>query len=352
MINNIIDLRSDTVTVPTPAMREAMATAEVGDDVMHEDPTVNKLQDMAAAMLGKEAGLLVTSGTQGNLVAIMAHCDRGHEVIMGDRSHIYTSEQGGSAVLASIFPRVLQNQPDGTLRIEDIERAIQGDNEHFAISRLVALENTQNQCNGAVLTPAYVKQVADLAHSRGLLLHIDGARLFNAAAALPGDVRANARALVEHADSATFCLSKGLSAPVGSVLVGSRAFWKKAHRARKALGGAMRQAGVFAAAGVVALEQMLDRLRDDAANARRFAEGIGTIPGISVNLDQIKTNIVYFDLDPKLGIDGPELARRTAPHRVKLGGGAYRLRAVTHAWVNAAEVDEAVAVVKQCLVSS
>ena len=340
-LNNAIDLRSDTLTIPTPAMREAMATAEVGDDVFGEDPTVNALQELAAARLGHEAALLISSGTMGNLTALLAHCGRGDEMICGDQSHIYYYEQGGMAALGGIIPRTLPNQPDGTLRLEDIAHAIRGDDQHFPITRLVALENTHNRMGGAVLSPAYVQQVAALAHTHGLKLHIDGARIFNAAAALNVPISE----LTKHADSVTFCLSKGLSAPVGSVLVGSKDFIGKAFRARKMLGGGMRQAGIIAAAGLIALEQMTERMRDDHANATLLAEGIGNIAGLHV-FNTPQTNMVYFDVAASVPFDAAELCKRAATHRVKmLPTGARRIRAVTHAWVTHDEITEAIQVI-------
>lgn len=345
-INGIIDLRSDTLTVPTPAMREAMATAEVGDDVFGEDPTVNKLQEMAAAMLGQEAGLLVSTGTMGNLVSILAHCGRGDELICGDQSHIFFYEQGGMSALASVQPRTLPNQPDGTLRLEDIAAAIRADDQHYPITRMVALENTHNRMGGAVLTPEYVKSVADFAHERGLALHIDGARVFNAAAALGVPVRE----LTQHADSVTFCLSKGLSAPVGSVLVGSKDFVRRAHRARKVLGGGMRQAGVVAAAGVVALEQMTARMAEDHANARMFAALLARTPGVVIDEARVRSNMVYFDLAPDAPIDAAELCRRTQHERVRIMmSGPRRIRAVMHAWVSADEACTAAEVISASL---
>lgn len=341
-LNGFIDLRSDTLTVPTPAMREAMATAEVGDDVFGEDPTVNKLQEMAAEKLGHEAALLVTSGTMGNLTALLTHCGRGDEAIVGDWSHVYINEAGGLAVVGGILPHVVPNQPDGSLRLEDIEAAIRPDNAHFATTRVIALENTHNRMGGAYLTPEYTRQVADLAHARGLKLHIDGARIFNAAVAQNVDVRS----LTQCADSVTFCLSKGLSGPVGSVLCGPKAFIRIAHKRRKVLGGGMRQAGVIAAAGIVALEQMVERLRDDHVNARVLAEGIAQVEGLHVNLDAVKTNMVYFDLDPALPFDAAELCKRAAAERVKmLPTGPRRIRAVTHCYVSREEVIEAVQVI-------
>ena len=238
-----IDLRSDTVSHPTLEMREAMANALVGDDVYHDDPTVNQLEADAAAMLGKQAAVFVTSGTQGNLCAMLAHCQRGDSIIIGDSSHIFRFEQGGLAQIGGILPHTIPVQADGTLRLGDIEGAIQPDDEHKPITRLVALENTHNAAGGAPLSAEYTAQVARLAQEHGLLLHIDGARIFNAAAAFNVDVKE----LVAGADSVTFCLSKGLCAPVGSVLLGSQDFIRRARRARKALGGSLRQAGVLAA---------------------------------------------------------------------------------------------------------
>lgn len=337
-INGFIDLRSDTLTIPTPAMREAMASAEVGDDVFAEDPTINKLQEMAAARLGFEAALLVSSGTMGNLTAMLAHCGRGEEIIVGDQSHIYIYEGGGTAVVGGIHPRAVINQPDGTLKLEDIERSIRPKDSHYPETRVIALENTHNRMGGAVLTPAYMQQVSDIAKRHDLKLHIDGARIFNAAAALNVDIKE----LTKGADSMTFCLSKGLSAPVGSVLCGSKAFIQIAHKRRKVLGGGMRQAGVIAAAGVVALEQMTERLRDDHANAKALAEGLAKVEGLHVDTDRVLSNMVYFDIDPSLPFDAAELCRRAASERVKmLPTAPRRIRMVTHCWVSRDEVIEA-----------
>ncbi len=338
-----IDLRSDTVTQPTPEMREAMARARVGDDVFGEDPTVNELEALAASMLGKEAGLLVTSGTQGNLVSLMAHCNRGDEVIMGHDSHTYNYEQLGAAVLGGIGPRVVPNQPDGTMRLADIEAAIMPDNVHFGISRVVSLENTHNRCGGAYLTPEYTDAVADLAHAHGLKLHIDGARIFNAAVAQGVDVKA----LTRGADSVTFCLSKGLSAPVGSVVVGSASFIKRARRVRKVLGGGMRQAGVIAAAGIVALTQMVDRLAEDHAHARRLAQGLAALPGIEP--EPVHTNIVYFR------VRHPFYTAQTLQEALQKQGvgvlalGADRIRAVTHYGITAADIEDTLAILQGLL---
>ncbi len=338
----VIDLRSDTVTQPTPAMRRAMAEAEVGDDVFGEDPTVNRLQEMAAALMGKEAALLVTSGTQGNLVSILAHCDRGDEAIVGDLSHTYLYEQGGMAALGGVHPRVLPNNPDGTLDLDLIESAIRPDNVHFPRSRLIILENTHNRCYGAPLTPEYVRAVAEIAHRHGLKVHVDGARIFNAAIALGVDVKD----LVAPVDSVTFCLSKGLSAPVGSVVCGSREFIEEARRARKVLGGGMRQAGVIAAAGIVALTEMVDRLAEDHENARRLAEGLAQIPAYQVDLDRVYTNIVYFDV-----VNGDSAAaiveRAKAAGVLVLPVGPRRIRAVTHYGIEAADIEEALDVLER-----
>ena len=263
----MIDLRSDTVTKPTPAMREAMASAEVGDDVYGEDPTVNRLEALAAEKMGKEAGLFVTSGTMGNLVAVLAHCRRGDEVIMGHLGHTFLFEGGGVSALGGVHPHTVFNQPDGTLALDDIENAIRPDNVHFPISRLVILENTHNRCGGVPLSQEYTDQVGDLAHRYGMSLHLDGARIFNAAVA----AGVKAASLAEAADSVTFCLSKGLCAPVGSVLCGSMEFIQTARRIRKQVGGGMRQAGILAAAGILALENMVDRLSEDHRRARELA---------------------------------------------------------------------------------
>jgi threonine aldolase len=340
-----IDLRSDTVTLPTPAMREAMATAEVGDDVMGEDPTVNQLEAMAAARVGKEAALFVVSGTMGNLVALLTHCGRGDEIIVGDRAHVFLYEAGGASALGSIHSRQVPNQPDGTLDLGQIEAAIRSDNPHFPRSRLICLENTHNRCSGACLTPDYTRQVRNLADKHGLQIHLDGARIFNAAIALGVDVRE----LTRHADSVSFCLSKGLSAPVGSLLCGSSDFIRQARRNRKLVGGGMRQAGVIAAAGIVALEQMVDRLADDHANARCLAEGLAAIPGIGLDPARVQTNIVIFELQEGAP-DPAEFNRRLAEHGVKMSlVGGRQVRDVTHYGIEATHIEQALAAVAQVL---
>ena len=288
-----IDLRSDTVTHPTPEMRQAMAEAEVGDDVYGEDPTVNRLQELAAERMGKEAGLFVSSGTMGNLSAVLAHCGRGDEVILGNLGHTFLFEAGGISALGGVHPFTLPNRPDGTLDLAEIRCAIRGENEHNPISRLVILENTHNRCGGVPISVEYTRAVGDLAHGAGLKLHIDGARIFNASAALGS----SAAELAAPADSVTFCLSKALCAPVGSVLCGSTEFIYRARRIRKQLGGGMRQAGVLAAAGLVALEKMVDRLSEDHFRARRLAEGLANIPGVVLHMGMPGTNMVFLELD-------------------------------------------------------
>lgn len=291
---NLIDLRSDTVTQPTPAMREAMAHAPVGDDVYGEDPTINALQALAAEMLGKEAGLFVASGTMGNLTSVLSHCGRGDEMILGKQAHIFRYEAGSAAAYGGIHPNTLTVQPDGTLDLDEIRQAIRPDDAHCPVTRLICLENTQGGVMGQPLSAAYVQQVGAIAREHGLKLHVDGARLFNAAAALG----VPARDLVADADSVSICLSKGLCAPVGSVIVGSREFIKRAHRVRKSLGGGMRQAGILAAAGLIALQEMSlpERLGQDHANARALAEGLAALPHVTLDLSQVRTNMFKFAL--------------------------------------------------------
>lgn len=339
-----IDLRSDTVTKPTPEMREAMAAAPVGDDVYGDDPTVNRLQTLAAERLGKAAAIFVPSGTMGNLASLLAHCGRGDEVIMGDKAHTFLYEQGGLAALGGIMPHTIPNQPDGTLRLDDIAGAIRGDDPHFPRTRVVSLENTHNACNGTPLTPDYVSQVATLAHDRGLKLHIDGARIFNAAAALDVDVKD----LVVDADSVTFCLSKGLSAPVGAMICGDEAFIAEVHRARKVLGGGMRQAGVIAAAGILAIETMSRRLKEDHVRARRLADGFAALPGVSVG--DVHTNILYFSLTEECPLDGAALSAALKDRGILLPNrGPRAFRAVTHVWITDDDVTAILAAMGELL---
>jgi threonine aldolase len=330
----IIDMRSDTITQPTPSMRRAMFEADVGDDVFGEDPTVNRLEEMVAERLGKEAALFVASGTMANLVSQLTHCGRGDEIILGDQSHMFFYEQGGSAALGGIHPRSLENKPDGTMALADIEAAIHPDDVHFPRTKLIVLENTHNRCNGSPLDIDYMHTVAELARRYGLKLHIDGARLFNAALALGVE----AKDLVADADSVSICLSKGLAAPVGSVVGGTRNFISKARRNRKVVGGGMRQAGILAAAGIVALTEMIDRLADDHINAKQLANGLANVKGLSIDPDQVSTNIVYVDITRE-DMSAQILAERLDSRGIRvLPTGPKRLRAVTHYHVTSEDV--------------
>ncbi|MDH4239120.1 MAG: low-specificity L-threonine aldolase [Phycisphaerae bacterium] len=344
-----IDLRSDTVTLPTTEMREAIYEAELGDDVFSEDPTINRFENMAAERMGKESALFVVSGTMGNLVCSLTHCARGEEVILGDRSHMFLNEAGGMSALGGIHPHIVANQSDGTMRLEDIEGAIRGSNVHYPRTRLICLENTHNSCNGAALPAEYIESVAAVAKSHGLSLHLDGARIFNAAVALGVDVKELTRCV----DSVSFCLSKGLSAPVGSAVCGSSEFIAEARRTRKVLGGGMRQAGIIAAAGIVAMEQMVERLAEDHANARRLAEGIDQIEGLCINAAAVQTNIIYFDLvSDKLDIE--TFVKKLEKKGVRLLhiGGPRRCRAVAHYGIEAEDIDVTLAAMREVIEES
>lgn len=342
-----IDLRSDTVTQPTPAMRRAMAEAPVGDDVYGEDPTVNRLQSMAAELLGKEAALFVPSGTMGNLAAILAHCTRGDEVILGNQAHTFLFEAGGISALGGVHSCQIPNQADGTLDLDDIRRAIRADDPHQPITRLVSLENTHNRCGGVALTVEYTQAVGELCRQRGIRLHLDGARLFNAAAALG----VPASALAEPADSVTFCLSKGLCAPVGSLICGTQAFIQRALRVRKQLGGGMRQVGVLAAAGIVALESMPACLVDDHIRARRLAKHLASISALALDPGTPQTNMIFMGLSNDAhGLDAQDVADRLLKMGVKVGVvGPRRFRLVTHYWIDDAAVDRAAAAFAEIL---
>jgi len=334
---NDVDLRSDTVTLPTAEMRKAIFDAALGDDVFTEDRTVNKLQELTAQRLGMEDALLVSSGTMGNLVSVLTHCARGEEIILGDTSHIFLNEAGGISALGGVFPHTLPNQPDGTLKLEDIENAIRAENIHFPHTRLICLENTHNRCYGAALTAQYTASVVLLARNRGLFVHLDGSRIFNAACALGIDVRE----LTSGVDSVNVCLSKGLSAPVGSLVCGSRDFIARARRVRKMLGGGMRQAGIIAAAGIVAIENMVDRLVQDHENARILAEGIATIPGLAAEPKRVQTNIVYLNLLAPNFTDGEFLTQLAANGVKLLHTGPARFRMVTHYGIDRDAIDRA-----------
>ena len=343
--SSIVDLRSDTVTQTTPAMREAMMAAPLGDDVFGTDPSVNALQEKIAALLGFEAALFVPTGTQSNLCAILSHCGRGDEYIVGQQAHCYRWEGGGAAVFGSVQPQPLDHAPDGTLPLAQIEASIKPDDAHFARTRLLALENT---LGGKLLPFEYVQAATDLAKGKGLQRHLDGARLFNAAtaqAALNGrsDIRAEARRIAQCFDSVSVCFSKGLGAPIGSALVGSREFIARAHRIRKMAGGGMRQAGLLAAAASHALDHHVDRLADDHALARRLAQGLEGIEGLKVEAPH--TNIVFVDLTGAAQARSSELLASLNQQGI-LATGLYRLRFVTHLDVDAAGADRAVAAIR------
>ena len=322
------DFRSDTTTHPTEKMRRAMANAEVGDDVYGEDPTVNALEQKAAAMLGKEQGLYVTSGTMGNLLAVLAHCARGDEAIMGTQGHTFLHEAGGVSALGGVVIHTIPNQADGTLALTDLENALRNPEDvHEPISKLVIIENTQNFCGGVPIGLEYTESVAAFAREHGLLLHLDGARIFNAAVALG----LPASKLVAPVDSITFCLSKGLCAPVGSVLCGDAAFVGKARRLRKMLGGGMRQAGIIAAAGIVALDEMVDRLAEDHHRAAVLGDGLRSMAKVHLTKNSPQTNMVFFKLDESVELSVSQFLDAMKQEGVLLmDSGPAEYRMVTH----------------------
>lgn len=322
------DFRSDTTTHPTEKMRRAMANAEVGDDVYGEDPTVNALEQKAAAMLGKERGLYVTSGTMGNLLAVLAHCARGDEAIMGTQEHTFLHEAGGVSALGGVVIHTIPNQADGTLALTDLENALRNPEDvHEPISKLVIIENTQNFCGGVPIGLEYTESVAAFARKHGLLLHLDGARIFNAAVALG----LPASKLVAPVDSITFCLSKGLCAPVGSVLCGDAAFVGKARRLRKMLGGGMRQAGIIAAAGIVALDEMVDRLAEDHHRAAVLGDGLRSMAKVHLTKNSPQTNMVFFKLDESVELSVSQFLDAMKQEGVLLmDSGPAEYRMVTH----------------------
>jgi threonine aldolase len=331
-MHDVVDLRSDTLTLPTPEMREAMARAEVGDDVWEEDPTVRRLEAMAAERLGKEAGLFVTSGTQGNLVSVLAQTRPGQEVVLDADAHIFNSEVAGAATIGGLQMRPLKTER-GFLAPAQVREALRPVNIHLPTTGLVCIENTHNRHGGTCCTPEETAAIAAMAHEGGVPVHLDGARIFNAAVALGRP----ARDFTRDVDSVTFCISKGLGAPVGSVMCGGADFITKARRVRKMLGGGMRQAGIIAAAGVVALERMVDRLADDHANARTLAEGLAALPFIGIDLASVQTNIVILRIDRPGGAD--ELVTGCAARKVKLHAMSPTfIRCVTHKDVDADDI--------------
>ena len=342
----MIDLRSDTVTKPTPEMWDVIAKAEVGDDVYGEDPSVNKLEEESARLLGKEAGLFVPSGTMGNLAAVLTHCGRGSEIILGNKAHTFLYEVGGIAALGGIHSHILPNQKDGTLKIEDIKGAIRKDDIHDPPTRLITLENTHNRCGGVALSVEYTQAVAAIARENQLIFHLDGARLFNAAAAL--DVAP--AVLVEPVDSVMFCLSKGLGAPVGSILCGDREFVRRARKTRKMLGGGMRQAGMIAAAGLFALQNHLPLLKEDHLRALKLAHGLGEINGLNLEDQKPPSNMVYLNLDPQLHLNAEQVYASLKEREILVGiTGERQFRLVLHLWVTDNDVEEVIQVFKDIL---
>ncbi|HDY7522524.1 TPA: low-specificity L-threonine aldolase [Vibrio vulnificus] len=324
-----MDFRSDTVTRPTPAMREAMANAIVGDDVYGDDPTVNELEAFAAKEAGFEAALFTTSGTQANLLGLMAHCERGDEYLCGQQAHNYRYEAGGAAVLGSIQPQPIENNPDGTLPFDKLTAAIKPDDSHFARTKLLSLENT---INGKVLPLSYLQEARAFVNKHNLKLHLDGARVYNAATALDVPVRD----IAQYFDSMTICLSKGLGAPVGSLLLGSKEYIAKARRLRKMVGGGMRQAGILAAAGKLALTEQVAQLKVDHANAKALAQGLSELPGVHVNPDFVQTNIVFAKLDDNVDIDA--IAQKLAEESIIITPG-NPIRFVTHKDISRQDID-------------
>jgi threonine aldolase len=329
-----IDLRSDTVTLPSPEMRRAMGEAELGDDVFEDDPTVRRLEELAAAKVGKETALFVPSGTMANLIAILVHCERGTEAIVGAEAHMIQSEVAGGAVVGGVQLRTVPNDIAGRISLADVRAAIRTPNVHHPVTRLVAIENTHNRCYGTPIGAEDTAAVAQVAREHGLAFHIDGARIFNAAVAL----RVPVTALTAPADTVSFCLSKGLSAPIGSLICGPRDLIARARGQRKMLGGGMRQVGVLAAAGIVALETMVDRLAEDHANARALAEGLAGLPGVTIDPALTSTNIVIFDVE---GTAAAWLGRVAAEgvHGVAFGPNTVRL--TTHFGITRDDIDEA-----------
>ena len=346
IINNYqlkkIDLRSDTVTLPTDEMREAMNNAEVGDDVYQEDPTINRLEELAAKKLGKEAALFVPSGTMGNLIAVLTHCQRGDEVILEMDSHIYYYEVGGMSAVAGVIPRLVVGD-NGILNPQDIKRALRDENLHYPKTTLICVENTHNRAGGTIVPLKVTEEICQLAHQRNIQVHLDGARIFNAAVAL----NLEPALLTKNVDSVMFCLSKGLSAPVGSILSGSEEFIQKARKNRKMLGGGMRQAGILAAAGIIALENMVERLEEDHKNARILGEGLDGIGGIKVDLETVQTNMVYFDLNES-GINTYQFLPKLAEYNI-LGSPRppTKVRLVTHHGISEEDIYTTIKAIKE-----
>lgn len=341
-----IDFRSDTVSWPTPKMRTAMAEAIVGDDVYGEDPTVNALEALAAAKLGKEAGLFVASGTMGNLVGLLTHAGRGDEVIIGQDNHVMMWEAGSVAALGGIFPHVLPTDQYGRLDLESVAAAVRSDDPHLPRTRVIHVENSYGNKCGYPISVDYFAEIRAVADEYNLAVHMDGARLFNAAVALGVD----ASAITEHVDSVTFCLSKGLCAPVGSIICGSADFIHAARRTRKALGGGMRQAGILAAAGIVALNEMIERMAIDHDHARLLAAGLSNIPGVKLDIDMVKTNMVFFSLTDEITLPAREITTRLQAENIWIGAnGPRKFRVVTHYWIDHDHVTKFLATLRSIL---
>jgi threonine aldolase len=337
----IIDLRSDTVTLPTEEMLDAIRTAELGDDVFGEDPTVNRLEKIAAERMGKEAALLVTSGTQANLISLMSNTKRGELVILEAESHIYWYEVGGISMIAGLLPWPVKSRL-GALDPEDVEAAMRPQNIHFPEPSLICIEDTHNRHGGTIITPDQIKTISDVAQIYGLKLYLDGARIFNAAVAL----RVAVKEFTKHVDNLMFCLSKSLCCPVGSLLVGTGEFIEKSRKLRKVLGGGMRQAGIIAAPGIVALERMIDRLEEDHRNARRLAKGIAKIEGIQIDLSCVQTNIVCFDISGLAASDDLFLSKLKQKGILALMVANNKVRMVTHKGIEKEHVEKAIAAIE------
>jgi len=340
-LKNIIDLRSDTVTLPTEEMLEAIRNAELGDDVYKEDPTVNRLEEMAAKKMGKEAALLVPSGTMANLVSVTSNTKRGDSVILEADSHIYWYEVGGISAIAGVLPLPVKGEM-GVMDPRDVEAAIRPKSLHFAETTLVCIENTHNRAGGTVITPAQIEAISKVVKEHGLRLYMDGARIFNAAVALKVDVRDFTR----HVDNLMFCLSKGLSCPIGSVIVGSEEFIERAEKVRKILGGGMRQAGIIAAAGIIALEKMIDRLEEDHRNARLLAEGLAKIEGIDVNMKTVQTNMVMLDVKGSVGAE-TFVNKLREQGVLALNLSKTRVRMVTHRGIEKEDIHKALSIIEK-----
>ena len=346
MNKQVIDLRSDTVTLPSSEMLDAIKTIDLGDDVFSEDPTVNRLQEKAATLMGKEDAILVPSGTMGNLASILTHCARGDEIILGDQSHTFLYEAGGISAFGGIHSRQLKNHPDGTIKLDDIKNSIREENVHFPPTTLICLESTHNRCFGAPLSIEYMNQVSQIAKDNNCKVHLDGARIFNAAVALDVDVQH----LVSCVDSVTFCLSKGLSSPVGSIVCGSHDFIKRVRHIRKALGGGMRQAGIIAGFGEIALNQMIEQIKKDHDMASTLSKGLASIDGIKINLDQVYSNIIYFRLDEAKSDLSDQLITIMEERGIlffEVSPNRYRL--VTHYGINSDDIEKVLTIFNEII---